>query len=188
MPLDEIKTEAPEERQRFARRSVLLAAKLNVDERQVDVDILDISEGGAKIAMADPAPVGTAVALQVEGVGLFASQVVWQSGDKVGLEFLTNPDAVAEDLPMIIESAKDSRERRRHVRTSVLWRAELFWGIRRADCEVLNISTSGARLRVSAEIKKGSEITLRSLRLGEHRGRVIWRDGDRFGVEFDESP
>lgn len=186
MPLDEPEHRGADERQRFTRRSVLLAAKLHVGERLLDVDILDLSEGGAKIAVPEALDVGTEVDLLVQNVGLYPAQVVWRNELHLGLEFLACPTAVAADLPQILETAQDSRERRRHVRSSVLWRAEIYGGIRRSTCEVLNISISGARLRVPATFKPGSEVTVRSIHFGEHKGRVVWQEQDRMGIEFLE--
>jgi hypothetical protein len=184
VPLDEKDPEALGERQRFARRSVLVAAKLMVDGRTLDVDILDISEGGAKITAPEPVEVGTAVDLLVEEVGRYPSQVAWRNGHNHGLEFLASPEAIAAELPQIIEKTDEARERRRHARTTVLWKAEIYGGIRRAPCEVLNVSDSGMRLRVTTEFKPGTEVTVRSIRFGERKARVIWRQNDRLGIEF----
>lgn len=186
MPLDETNPGSPEERQRYTRRSVLVAAKLAIGERLLDIDILDLSEGGAKITATEQIEVGTACELWVEAIGLIAAQVVWQSGLSHGLEFLVSPETVAVELPQIIETSTDARERRRHVRSTVLWRAEIFSGIRRAECEILNISESGARIRFDGGFKPSPEVTIRSLRFGERKGKLIWQDQDRLGIEFDD--
>ena len=183
MPLDDPKGGAPEDRQRFVRQSLLVAARLLVAEEDFEADILDLSAGGAKITCDQALAPETPVTLVVRGVGDFRGHVAWSDGRSHGLRFAIDPDIVEAAIPRILE-ASDSRERRRHTRSSVLWKAEIFGGIRRAECEVLNISKSGVRVRVKTDFKAEGEVTLRSIRFGEHKGRMVWREKDRLGIEF----
>ena len=186
MPLDDHNVRSPEERQRFPRRSILVAAHLKVSDELFEVDILDLSEGGAKLTAPAPFNLGVCVDLIVEGIGEFPGKVVWRDGGALGLQFLDSPASIADDIPKIIEAGGDERERRQHVRSSVLWKAELFNGIRRAECDILNISDGGARLRMRTPFSVNGEVTIRSLHFGERKGQVIWQDKDRLGVQFDD--
>ena len=186
MPLDDLAVSSPEERQRYTRRSTLVAAHIRISDELLEVDILDLSEGGAKLSVPVVLDLGQRVVLLVEGVGEFPARVVWQSGQSHGIEFRDDPDVIAEEIPQIIESAQDARERRQHVRHSVLWKAELFSGIRRSDCEILNISEGGARVRLAKEFPLSDLVTIRSIHFGERKGKVVWQDGDRLGMQFIE--
>lgn len=198
MPLDELLTGSaeetgspedsgsPEDRQRYTRRSTLVAAHLRIADELLEVDILDLSEGGAKLKVPAVLNRGTKVALLVEGVGEFGGRVAWRQGDAHGIEFRESPAAVAESIPQIMESADEARERRMHMRSSVLWRAEIFSGIRRADCDILNISAGGCRVRLATEFVASDEVTIRSVRFGERKGRVVWKTADRLGIQFNE--
>ncbi len=187
MPLDDLAIRSPDERQRFPRRSTLIAAQLRISDELIDVDILDLSEGGAKLSVPMVLDLGQKVALVVEGIGDFTARVVWQNGQSHGIEFRDDPDAIAETLPTILDTAQDGRERRRHVRHSVLWKAEVYCGIRRSGCEILNISEGGARLRLEQSFNATEEVTIRSIHFGERHGRVVWQDGDRLGIEFRDN-
>ena len=187
MPLDDHPIQSPEERQRFPRRSILVAALLKVSGELFDVDILDLSEGGAKLTAPAPFNLGVRAELIIEGIGEFPAKVVWRDGGCLGLQFVDSPASIADEIPKIIDSASDERERRQHVRSSVLWKAELFNGIRRAECDVLNISDGGARLRMKTAFSANGEVTIRSIHFGERKGMVIWQDKDRIGIKFNDS-
>ena len=186
MPLDDLALRSPEERQRFPRRSTLIAAHLRISDELIEVDILDLSEGGAKLSVPMVLDLGQKIALVVEGIGEFTARVVWQNGQAHGVEFRDDPDSIAETLPEILDLAKDGRERRRHIRHSVLWKAEVYSGIRRSGCEILNISEGGARLRLEKSFTAAEEVTIRSIHFGERKGRVVWQDGNRLGIEFQD--
>ncbi|MGF1609097.1 MAG: PilZ domain-containing protein [Kiloniellales bacterium] len=176
------------ERQRFTRRSILLAATLRDDEGAVECDLIDLSAGGAKVQVAVPFVVGAQLLLTIGDEHSFYSKVAWRDGEFLGLRFIEPPDSVAAAIPNILKGATDGRERRRHVRSSVLWSAELCSGIRRVKCEILNISASGAKLHASSQFPSGTEIVIRSDRFGEFRAEVVWQDSEtgNMGVQFLE--
>lgn len=174
------------DRQRFTRRSTLLRATLRDGESTVECDLLDISAGGAKLRTPVPFAIGAQVLLSVGKDHQFQSRVTWREGEALGLHFLEPPEAVAAVIPEILESHADQRERRRHGRSTVLWSGEIYGGLRRAKCEILNISSSGAKLHTNGHFPAGTEIIIRSIRFGEFQARVIWQDKERatIGIEF----
>jgi hypothetical protein len=177
------------ERQRFIRRSILLAATLRDDEGAVECDLIDLSAGGAKVRVAVPYPLGAQVLLTIGDEHGFYSKVAWRDGDFLGLRFIEPPDSVAAAIPDILKQNSDSRERRRQVRSSVLWSAEIYGGLRHSKCEILNISASGAKLHTAGQFPSGTEIAIRSVRFGEFRAEVIWQDKEAgtLGVRFLEN-
>lgn len=176
------------ERQHFTRRSILLAATLRDEEGAVECDLIDLSAGGAKVQVAVPFVVGAQLLLTVGDEHSFYSKVAWRDGDFLGLRFIEPPDSVAAAIPNILKQVTDSRERRRHVRSSVLWSAEIYSGIRRAKGEILNISASGAKLHTSGHFPPGTQVAIRSDRFGEFQAEVVWQDGQagNLGVRFLE--
>lgn len=177
----------PEERQRFTRRAVIIAARLRTTDQAVDCDILDISAGGAKLRSDRAWADGSAVILTVDGVCDLAARVAWRTAEGCGIAFLDSPELVAATIPRIMKAADESRERRAATRSSVLWMVDLYAGIRRARCEVLNVSRSGVRLRASVPFEAGCPLILRSPRFGELNGEVVWRRDDLLGVRFTDS-
>ena len=59
-------------------------------------------------------------------------------------------------------------------------------GDRELDCEVLDISVGGAKVRLAEPVEVDTQVRLRIRRVGEFAGYVIWRNGTTLGVEFHE--
>jgi len=166
----------PDERQRYQRHQVIVAAKLHDSQGSVDCDVLDLSAGGAKVKAAVPFPAGAEVQLDIPDQRCFRATVAWCQGDYLGLEFHDEPEGVAAAMPAILEAVQDDRERRRHIRSSVIWTAEIYGGLRRAKCEILNVSSAGAKLRTQGHFPIGTQVTIRSIRFGEFQAEVVWQD------------
>ena len=176
------------ERQRFTRRSILLNATLRDDEGAVDCDLVDISAGGAKVHVAAPFRLGAQLLLTIGDEHTFYSKVAWRDGEFLGLRFIEPPESIAAAIPDILRQNKEGAERRSRVRSTVLWSAEIYGGLRRAKCEILNISSSGAKLHTAGNFAPGTEVAIRSVRFGEFRAEVIWQDKESgtLGVHFLE--
>ena len=182
-------TERPEERQRFTRRSVLIAAKLCMGDHMADCDVIDLSAGGAKVAVRERFPDNAKICLLIDDYQ-FHGQIAWRDGDSLGLQFSEDPELVAPAIPEILNRKQDGRERREYTRSTVLWSGELYGGVRRAKCEVLNISAGGAKLHAPGNFPPGMTVVFRSVRFGEFKAEVVWQDreSNTLGVSFLESP
>lgn len=84
------------ERRRHARVGVMLMATLRSTNGIFDCMVLDISRGGAKLALGEPHAIATAVTLVFGGFGTFRAQPAWQRGEIVGVRFLDPPQAIAD--------------------------------------------------------------------------------------------
>ncbi|HEX5212324.1 MAG TPA: methyl-accepting chemotaxis protein [Pseudolabrys sp.] len=71
----------------FPRYEVALTARLERNEQNDAVDVLDVSEGGARIAVLDGLAIGDQVALTFAGMKAIAAEVVRATGDGFGLCF-----------------------------------------------------------------------------------------------------
>lgn len=89
-------------------------------------------------------------------------------------------------------SSAEPDDRRRHTRHPVMWSGTLA-----ADtpfdryvlrCTIRNISISGVHVLVERTLDLDSEVSLRIDRLGEFKGRVVWNEGDKLGVQFEDAP
>lgn len=78
------------------------------------------------------------------------------------------------------------QDRQRHPRHPTLCPGKLISGDQEVDCEVLNISVGGAKIRVAQPIEVNSNVCVRILRVGEFIGRVAWCNGTTLGVEFQD--
>ena len=81
------------------------------------------------------------------------------------------------------ESA-DLNERQRHPRTAVFCPGELASAEQAWDCEILDISAGGAKIRLATPLDPAAEL---SLTIGSHGTlpvQVMWQNGQYLGVAF----
>ena len=77
-------------------------------------------------------------------------------------------------------------DRQRHSRHSTLCPGKLISGDEEVDCDVLNISVSGAKVRLAKPVETNAVVCVKIQRVGEFTGRVVWREGTTLGVEFQD--
>ncbi len=77
-------------------------------------------------------------------------------------------------------------DRQKHPRYQTLCPGKFYTGGRVVDCDVLNISAGGAKIRLARQVEATSQVRLRIDRVGEFSGRVAWRDGVILGIEFHD--
>lgn len=81
-----------QERRRHERSPLLYSGSLHDGgERVIDCVIRDISASGARISMERQIAERDGFVLDIDGVGLFPSKMVWQSDNQAGLQFLNDP-------------------------------------------------------------------------------------------------
>lgn len=176
------------ERQKFARRSVYVAAKLVKGERSEDCEILNISAGGAKVRVSGPLDKGVEVEIAVGSHGSFPAKVAWCSGSEAGVQFLGDPARAAKLVWDLVENPEVEREGRHFTRTSVLWTGRLGVGGRSAACRVLNISAFGAGVRLLEPLIFETAVNLRIERFGDFPSDVVWKKGEVLGISFRDDP
>lgn len=85
--------------------------------------------------------------------------------------------------------AASSVERRRHPRYGVLESGLLYGDDGCVDCQVIDVSASGARLRpVGPTPSSSRRCRLLLARLGLVEAEVSWAGGDAVGVRFNATP
>ena len=176
------------DRQRHPRTAVLCQAKLASGEQAWDCEILDISAGGAKIRLTTPLGPGAELSLTIGSHGTFPVQVMWQNGQYLGVAFLCDLETSIELVEDVLGNPETSREQRVRPRTAVLWTARLHAGAQGADCRVLNISATGAKIHLLEPLPPAPMVSLRIERFGEFPGDVIWREENLLGIRFRDDP
>jgi len=78
------------------------------------------------------------------------------------------------------------RKLRRSERTLVLIRARVRTGGIDLPVDIVDVSESGARIYASTSLAADSDALTLLWNNREQRGRLVWRDGNRYGVKFDE--
>ena len=82
------------ERRRHERSPLLYSGSLFDGGQMVDCVIKDISASGARLMVERRIAEQEKFILDIDGVGLFASKIIWQSEDHAGIEFLDDPSTV----------------------------------------------------------------------------------------------
>src|SRR6185437_11660714 len=84
------------------------------------------------------------------------------------------------------DNHRSRSNQRGNLRKAVLWSGTLATAKGSVDCRIINISTSGAKVRATAELHKGEHVTLAIRNLGEFHSTVVWVREGHFGLHFVE--
>jgi hypothetical protein len=162
----------------------LAASLFDADGRAQPCTVVDISPGGARIALDSVLPVESCVVLYIEGIGRFHAFVIRSGDGEAGLYFVCHDERrleVQEDLARLVEGGVQTPTRlRRHDRQA----ANAFGYFARANgqlvqCHVLDISLHGLSVQTSTKPPVG-EI----LDLGGAQGRVTRHHDGGIGIQF----
>ncbi|MEZ5667030.1 MAG: PilZ domain-containing protein [Alphaproteobacteria bacterium] len=181
-----------QERQRHVRTAVLIAGRLAAGGGSHACEIINISIGGARLRLDSVPATLDAVTVQVDGYPDLTGYVVWRADREVGVEFDYESRETAQQMQLEAKPANLPSDRRRTIRVSVLWSGRVLFDADHDDlaCMVLNVSTEGARLRLTAPVESvdGASVRLQIDRLGILEGRVAWARDDEMAIIFDEDP
>ncbi len=177
-----------EERQASPRSAVWIAGRLTAGELTIPCDVLNVSAGGVRIRSATPCAADAEMTLEVDGQAGISVKEAWRNDDLAGLRFVAPADAVTGFLRSLETVEPSIMEQRRYRRCSVLWTACVFSAGRTMDAVVLNLCAGGARVRLKETPALDDRATVSIGRFGDFAGRLVWRDGNEFGLEFLDPP
>ena len=183
---DPVVEKAKAERRRFRRVPVDLAGRLFVpaDSREAQCRITDMSPGGASLLCECIPDSGVQVVLYIDGFGRFEGTVARRDENGFGVRFISTAlkrERTAEQLTLLMnKSLIDESDLRRDDRTptKALTRFTRCDGSL-TDCEVIDLSASGASLRTEIKPPVGEFILI-----GQLAGRIARHHKDGIGVEF----
>jgi hypothetical protein len=89
---------APTDNRQSKRQDCAFQAAAVIDGERIDCSIIDISTGGAKIAVRLSVERGAELALSLDKIGDLSAQVAWKSGGNVGIRFTDDPERVASAI------------------------------------------------------------------------------------------
>ena len=87
-----------------------------------------------------------------------------------------------------IKEDVEQTERRRYQRAHVLFSGSLVSGQNSARSVLLNVSATGANVRLAEDFDPSSAVTLRIARSIDLHVKVVWREKDRIGLAFRDAP
>jgi PilZ domain len=80
------------------------------------------------------------------------------------------------------------KDRRSYARRHVILNGRLRGGIEEQDCVLLDLSASGAMVRLSDPAPSPAHVAVTTEHFGELRGRVIWQVHNAIGLRFADRP
>jgi len=184
--LSEVKLAEPANKRAHERTRTWLAGKMFVpaEERTVDCGIVDISAGGAGVLCSDMPPLETYVVLYIDTLGRFESVVTRVVGDVLGLRFVCTEvkrKRLVEQLTNAVASASGDAPTLRKDRRVKISPISSFTRVNgdRVDCEIIDISLTGASLQTGARPPVGEMILI-----GQMAARVIRHHDDGVAISF----
>lgn len=100
-PMSANLSDDPAHQRSATRDSLLLSAQLRVEgESETTVRVRNLSAGGLMAEYAQPVDIGTAVEVDVRGVGWVGGRIAWTAEGRVGIAFDREIDPMAARKPV----------------------------------------------------------------------------------------
>jgi len=196
-----------EDRHRLTNES----ARISWNGEQLNVELINLSGGGAMVAGAFEPMLWDRVDLHLGNHGTIECAVRWIRENRVGLEFAHETrldwpsDQVATVLRHVIEKTfphinfpeseevpplpqpvdrRAGEEHRRAARHPLVWNGTLYHDYQTSPVRVRNISETGALIETDAQVRVGSEPLLELTEAASVSATVEWAVGDHAGLRF----
>jgi hypothetical protein len=184
--------------------------RLTRDGRTYDVELVNLSGGGAMVAGKVWARLWDKVDLHLSDGYAMECAVRWMKDGRLGLEFAHEtrlgcsddeeaellreviarsfPDAQFEDSPTPENEscARDSGDQRRERRHPLIWSGTLCHDFQSTTVRLRNISSAGAQIECDDPPVVGSEPMLDLGDAGSVFAKVSWVVGNHAGLEFQD--
>jgi hypothetical protein len=183
-------------------------ARITHDGRDHEVELINLSGGGAMIAGTLEVMLWDRVDLHLGNHGDIECAVCWIRDGRIGLEFAHETrldwpsDQVATVLRHVIErtfphisfpideqkpsppSAELTDENRSAPRHPLIWNGVLHHDYQSNDVRIRNISETGAMIETDAQVRVGTEPLLELNEAISLSATVEWAVGDQVGLKF----
>lgn len=179
--------------------------RVSYRSRDHDIEIVNLSGGGAMIASRLKPNVGERVDLHLGKDGTVECIVRWVKPDRMGLEFAheTHLDCSDEERAALlwdvidaafptrkpvsfVPAGDDDSEQRIAKRHPLIWSAELHASTGSWHVRLRNVSATGALVQCAKALPVGREVVLDLGKGGNVDATVSWSVGDHAGLRFDE--
>jgi hypothetical protein len=196
------------DRHRLATEQV----KLKAGRKSYDVDLVNLSGGGAMIRTDAALDMWQKVHLLLGERDGLECAVRWIRGDRVGLEFAhetqiggdpdkrdamllevikrsfpdAKPQVRRDDHDMAPPPAAPRNQRRAALRHPLIWSGHILWQHDSVPVRLRNISETGAQVDSNVPFPPYAEVMLDLGGAGQQFARVSWSRGDQVGLQFDQ--
>ncbi len=161
--------------------SVLLTAKISGNGYETFCRVHNISVNGAKIETLVTLQSGDSVCIEFRSDIVADGIVRWAKQGMAGVEFSSSIN-VGKILKR--SDVNIARTKPRPPRYKCDARAEIEMGKAAFDCDVIDISITGAKLRGVRHLRMGDILFVQVSGLSKHSAKVVWQRGDEAGVRL----
>lgn len=190
-------------RQQDRHRLSQEAARLTHNGTSMDVELINVSGGGAMVTAPFEPMLHDKLQLQLGPEGTIDCVVLWIRDGRIGLEFAheTRLDCSEDEQATVLRevitrsfpevefesTVRDSADsdHRRAPRHPLIWSAVLHHDFESTTVRVRNISSTGAMIESKVPVRVGAEPTLELSASAFVSCTVAWAVGDQLGVRFD---
>jgi hypothetical protein len=180
--------------------------RLDHEGRSYEVELINVSGGGAMVSGDFAAKLWDSVELHLGENGTIECAVRWIRGKRVGLEFAheTRIDCAADKQAAVLRDvvrrsfpevefelsdepapeSHDGPDGRRERRHPLVWSGLLHHDYQSTPVRIRNISASGAMIECGAPLRVGSEPLLELSEALSVSATVTWVVGDQVGMRF----
>jgi hypothetical protein len=187
-------------------------ARVTHDGRDLEVELINLSGGGAMVSGAFEPMIWDRVDLHLGNHGTIECAVRWIREDRIGLEFAHETrldwpsDEVAIVLRHVIErtfphiafperaeqsapaasapTVETTGEHRAAPRHPLIWNGTLHHDFQSSPVRVRNISSTGAMIETTATVRVGTQPLLEFTEAASVSATVEWAVGDQVGLRF----
>jgi hypothetical protein len=183
-------------------------AKITHDGTDYEVELINLSGGGAMIAGNFEPNLWDRVNLHLGNHGDIECAVCWIRDDRVGLEFAheTRLDGPSDQIAIILRHVIErtfphirfpqkneapppppeewSDEHRNGPRHPLIWNGVLHHDYQSSDVRIRNISELGAMIETDAQVRVGTQPLLELSEAISLSATVEWAVGDQAGLKF----
>jgi hypothetical protein len=184
------------------------AARITYNGEDFEVDLINLSGGGAMVAGDFEPMIWDHVDLHLGNHGTVECAVRWIRDDRIGLEFAHETrldwpsDQVAIVLRHVIERTfphisfpqgeeptpppprAEGDENRVASRHPLIWNGTLHHDYQSSPVRIRNISSTGAMIETGATVRVGTEPLLELTEAASLSATVEWAVGDQVGLRF----
>ena len=193
----------------------LEVARARFDGEEHEVDLINLSGGGAMIRCDFEPRLWERVDLIFADDAEIECAVRWLRGDRVGLEFAHETridcepeardalllDVIHRSFPDVALAPRDDQDsgvpevqddddavansRRTERRHPLVWMGEIYFSHSNEKIRIRNISEHGALIESPVQYPLGVELLLDLGNAGQHFATVSWACGDKVGLKFN---
>jgi hypothetical protein len=174
--------------QQHRRSAIFAPAMLEADGKMFEVQVLNISRGGALVEIDRPFSPADEFSIRIDGNAPLQAILVRSTEGKHGIAFREDPNTVAAVVERLLAAQDNVADLRAHPRRLVLLGASFHFDGAEVVCKIQNISRGGVFVRSETPLVEPADFSLTIGRFGAMSVRTKRLSESGMGCAFLEEP